>query len=392
MAKLRKTQRLILKSLSISETLEGKPQPSYPNVKLGNFNLFIGDNAQGKSRLLRTLKFISNLFGDERKPIGSEFKGELFFQLIDNAGKKQSDIKYKIEIKPGIKGNIYAETITRDKVVLLSTIKKKVINEKTGEVIPNIFLAENFPALSAISGKEYPTISMIRDFLRRMLFVDADKGRQIKFQPIAKIVDSQGSNLVSVLNHYYSKNRPIFNEITNEFKKCFDAIKSISFKAGIFKEISSPQERRFKLLALSERGVKEKILQLDWSDGMYRILHLITLPKIIFEIENTNYPPSCIFVDEIENGLDYKRLQFITDYLKDHSNDMQIVLTSHSPMIRDFIPLEYWGVFKRKGSKVNVHLPREVEKDLNKQLDLYKYKNDEFYRRHIANSNLYKVK
>jgi len=385
-----KQQRLILNSLSVNEKLGSKPLPSYPEVKFGNFNLFIGDNAQGKSRLLHTLKFIGSLFsGYQTRPITSNFKGEFFFQLFNKTGKKQSDIKYKLEIKPGLKGNTYSEAVTRDERVILSTKEKLLTNEKTGKVIPNIFLPDNLPALLAISGKEYFTISMIKNFFQRMLFVDADKGRKIDYQSNTKIVDSQGSNLVVVLNNFYSKNRPVFNEISNEFKKCFDVIKDISFKADIFREVGTSREKKFIVLAISERGIKEKILQSDWSDGMYRILHLLTLPKIILDIENTNYPPSCIFVDEFENGLDYKRLQFIVDYLKEHSNDMQIVLTSHSPMVRDFIPLEYWRIFKRKGSKIKVSLPKEVEKDLDKQLDLFKYKNDEFYRRHIANSKLY---
>jgi len=131
---------------------------------------------------------------------------------------------------------------------------------------------------------------------------------------------------------------------------------------------------------------------MEWSDGVYRLLNLIISAKVPFQTESEILPPSLVLIDEVENGLDFRTLKFIIRYLQENSDDTQIVITSHSPLVCDFVHPGDWIVAKKKGYKVNYISPAVVEKEMEKQLELFKQEHWQFYSKHICNSLLYKVK
>ena len=122
------------------------------------------------------------------------------------------------------------------------------------------------------------------------------------------------------------------------------------------------------------------------------MLCLLCLPKTVFNLTGKLDAPSLIAVDEIENGLDFKTLKFIIQYFLDYSDESQILLSTHSPLVCDFVHPNEWRVVKRNGTTVKVKHPPEVEKQLDEQLELFKNRHWEFYSKHISNSRLYRVK
>ena len=65
------------------------------------------------------------------------------------------------------------------------------------------------------------------------------------------------------------------------------------------------------------------------------------------------------------------------------------MIASHSPLICDFVHPENWIVVRRNGVTLNYLSPKLIEDDIEKQLDLFKYKHWEFYTKHISNSKNY---
>ena len=122
------------------------------------------------------------------------------------------------------------------------------------------------------------------------------------------------------------------------------------------------------------------------------MLHLLMSAKAPFVIDGKIKLPSVILIDEIENGLDFKTLKYVVNYLKDCSEDSQIIMSSHSPLVCDFVNPNDWVVARRKGSKINYLSPKYIEKNLNADLELFKFKHWEFYTKHISNSKIYRVK
>ena len=250
--------------------------------------------------------------------------------------------------------------------------------------VENYFIPRNISALVAIEEPDFPTINLIRDFFQRVLYISASKSREIRIEPNATVPDNEGVNISSVLKNWSNLYPEIFNEIMNELKESFPYIEKIYFTKERL-----PTGLTTELLTLIEKNVDMPILQPDWSDGIYRMLLLIMSTKIPFGPSNNSQPPTLILIDEIENGLDFRRLKYIINYFQDYSDESQIVISSHSPLVCDFVHPKHWIVVKRKGSKLDFISPNLIEQDIETQLDIYKRRHWDFYIKHISNSNLY---
>ncbi|RJP34525.1 MAG: DUF2813 domain-containing protein [Candidatus Omnitrophota bacterium] len=71
------------------------------------------------------------------------------------------------------------------------------------------------------------------------------------------------------------------------------------------------------------------------SEGTLRILGMLALA-------GANEPAALIGLEEPENGIHPRRIQLIAEQLKTHaeSGDTQIIVTSHSPILLEFLPRE----------------------------------------------------
>jgi predicted ATPase len=376
--------RIKLKSFEWTESRDKEVEMQLKNLSIDDFNLLISDNAQGKTRLFKTLTFFSNLFKDKPQIIITDFSGKFNFEIMDS--KEIEKVDYEINIIPENGKNNFIETVTRNNRILFSSKKKILFNESTQSEVKNYFIPKNLPALSSINEPDFITINLLRGFFQRIFWVSSNKSRQVNVSPDAIIPDNNGANISSVLNNWYKSYPELFNEVMNEFRQCFPFIKKIFFKQQDIQGMMKAD-----LLAFEEESIDHSILQTQWSDGIYRILFLLMTPKIPFHIGDQVLPPSLILIDEIENGLDFNRLKYIINYFKDYADDSQILIASHSPLVCDFVHPGNWKVAKRKGTEVNFISPKFQEEDLDSQLDLFKHKHWEFYTKHISNSEKYKI-
>jgi energy-coupling factor transporter ATP-binding protein EcfA2 len=376
---------LRLKSFSFEERQGDEIEFEVSKIDLGNFNLFIGNNAQGKTRIFKVFDFVKNLLTGQGRQISTSFNAKFNFEILSS----KESVHYTLKVTPGTEGNSYVEEISRGDLQLLSTGTKKILlNEKTNQTVDNFFVPQNLPAISAINDKQFNTIKLIREFFLRMLFINSSKVNEVINDPASFSLNSLGTNLVSVLNNWSQKYPEIYEEVKEDFKRCFPFIMDVKF-------IKRPLLGRLgliDLLAINEEGVSKEIEQLAWSDGMWRMLCLICLPKTQYEFDKHLYPPSLICIDEIENGLDFNTLQYITDYLRTYSENIQIIVSSHSPLMGKFIHPKDWQIVKRKGSKIRATKPSEIEQDLDEQLDLYKQEYWDFYEKHVSVSESYEPK
>ncbi len=371
--------RLKLKSLNVTVTIDEAVDIKFNHLATGDFNLLISDNAQGKTRLFNMLNFLSNLFKDKSPKIRSHFSGEFKFELIQ--AEKQEEVVYNLDIVPVNGENHFNETVTRNAQTIFSAKEKYLFNEVTQSEIKNYFIPKDLPALSSINEPEFITINSLRQFFKRIVWISANKSRNIDISKQSVIPDEKGYNLSSVLNNWEKDYPGLFNEVMNEFKQCFPFIKDIFFTKQDIQGIAKTD-----LLTFNEYNIEKPIIQIDWSDGINRMLHLLMTPKIPFADNGQIIPPSLILVDEIENGLDFYRLKYIAHYLQNYADESQIIISSHSPLICDFVHPQNWIIVKRKGSEVNFLSPKAQEKDLDVQLDLFKHNHWDFYTRHISNS------
>jgi predicted ATPase len=111
-------------------------------------------------------------------------------------------------------------------------------------------------------------------------------------------------------------------------------------------------------LLLHETHDKSKPLP-GWllSSGTLRILALLSLfdsPK----------PPSVLFVDEIENGLDPRTIGLLLNEIRNETTTgkMQVVITTHSPYLLDMLPIESIIATEKRIDYCKYHIPATEER------------------------------
>ena len=352
-------------------------------ANLNEFNLLISDNAQGKTRFFNVINYLSKLSNNKAHPLTTNFWSR--WEFDDEKSNSTDTFTYELQVIGLHDKNNYYENIYKNKKLIFSSRQNILIDEsKQRKRIENFYLPVNTPAIVSITEPNFRTIGLIRNYFQRIVYISSNKSREIFVDPNSLIPNQEGTNISSVLNNWNDKYPHLFNEVISEFQNRFQFIKKVYFT-----DQDTQQVLRTKILTFDENLLQFPIKQSDWSDGLFRMLFLIMSVKIPFMEGEKNTSPSLVMVDEIENGLDYKSLKFILNYFQDYSNDIQIALSSHSPLVCELIHPKNWIVVKRNGAKINFLSPKEMEEDLDSQLDLFKQKHWDLYTKHISNSNIY---
>lgn len=376
--------RVKLKSLQFSEIKEKEVELKVNDLSIDDFNLFISDNAQGKTRFFQALNGMANIFKGKPTTASSQISAAFHFEFECSGNLEK--VLYKIGIYPIGDENTFNETIVRGERIIFSSSEKILFNETEQSLVKNFFIPKNLPVLAAIVEHDFVTINLIRAFFQRVVWISSNKSRKVTVSPKAFIPSNTGEDLSSVLTNWKKTYPGIFNEVIHDFKQCFPFIKELFFSRQNIQGAVKAD-----LLTFEEEIIEKSIIQTQWSDGMYRLLFLLMAPKIPFGPHDNIEPPSIVLVDEIENGLDFNRLKYIIRYFQDYSDDSQVLISSHSPLVCDFVHPGNWRVVKRKGAELHFISPKAKEKDLQAQLDLLKHNHWDFYSRHISNSALYDI-
>lgn len=137
----------------------------------------------------------------------------------------------------------------------------------------------------------------------------------------------------------------IFKKIQNQFIEIFATVKRL--------EINIEENNNFYgspsvlALAMQEQGIEKLISTNHLSSGMRRTLNYL------FAL--TLAPKGSVFlIDEIENSLGVNCLPHIIDVMRERSNELQFILTSHHPYVINNILCKHWKLVMRNGNKVTV--------------------------------------
>jgi energy-coupling factor transporter ATP-binding protein EcfA2 len=139
-----------------------------------------------------------------------------------------------------------------------------------------------------------------------------------------------------------------FNNIMENYLNIFPEIKDIKIT---IKAVSNDEALIF--CEIQDADSEEWIPQERMSSGMFRTL--------IYIIEVITAPEgSVILIDEFENSLGINCMSEITDFILDHANGLQFIITSHHPYIINNIPWQDWQIVSRKGSHIKTKKATEI--------------------------------
>ncbi len=342
------------------QQLDGRDFRSFHELswRPGKLNLLVGPNGSGKSNLLRLLELISSVA-----------KGKLGAALKESSGivpllwdHNARSLYWKLRIDPVDEGNDSFEdalTLECELQGLPCTSSYQLVNDsltscvqleqgsqkrshriyhrdvrqamvyrrKARKLVPFGDPDPNESLLAQISdARTNPVATNVRRFLESWRVyhdVHVERGSAMRSPTTTqyvKLVEPDGSNLVSVLHTLYTSDRAFKNQINEGMRAGFgDQFEEIVFQPAAAQQIQ---------LAIQWRSSNNPHAGQDLSDGTLRFLFLLTV------LANP-VPAGLIAIDEPEAGLHPSMLPILAEYAVEASERTQIIMTSHSPQFLD---------------------------------------------------------
>jgi len=364
-----------------------------------DLNVFVGKNNSGKSNIIDALVFLSHLIkkgearntysqygGYEEIVFGKKEKEEITFNLEfilspdekhslwqelglaiseDEFQKALNKISYLIRLNENDimveevhlwyneKDIIYAKGSHRGGVYyreILDDFKKGLMQGNWGLISHG----GRSPASSILFGlpfspgdPEEKLLLFIRHFISSFVLL-APIRRSPERQTVLGIfeLNSFGENLPQVLNSLASSNRKLFEKIINSTMKIIEEIE----------EIKSPLKEGTQetYISIVEKSFTKEFNWKNIASGTKEALFLTTLL-------HTTRKGSLLMIEEPELHLHAEALWKLLSLFKKvcKEDDKQMIITTHSPMIIDFLPFEKIFIVTKENGMTKVASLRE---------------------------------
>ena len=320
---------------------------------LGRLVVLIGPNGSGKSNLLDAVRMMHSLLIDRQ---------EIAYALGQRGG-------YREVVWGGETAAEIAVSVNwRHDSTPVTAWHTAVVQFGLGEATDNVFGREEFSTsdgqsymrasgsafsfeengVSVASGNVNPERSAAPDAERRLsapnvlqsmrewAFYRFDPVAMRQPQPVRKEyqLSESGQNLSAVVHTLFSDGDPILGEIVDVLTACVPTIEKLS---------SPITDDGRTYVALKEKWVPMPVGSWGLSDGTLLALALATALM-------TPRPPSLIALEAPDTELHPHVMETLAEMLTVASEKTQVIITTHSLYLLDFLPLEAFVVVdKRKG-------------------------------------------
>ncbi|HQU43757.1 MAG: hypothetical protein B7Z73_12425 [Planctomycetia bacterium 21-64-5] len=328
-------------------------------VRLGKFNVLIGPNDQGKTSFLEAVFAIA---ATARNSIAESFwspwrgrnlayhgdpQGIRLSASLANADLSSPIIDYSVAVRALGEGCTVAQE-TVDSQVLLEDNKETIVrqflrgasvNPAFRSLVESVASRLHPPALTRWDVEELGSPSLLRP------------DRKQAFDPT-------GYGLGTCLAEQKLARDEAFNNIVSQFCQLFPEFRGIGFHRVQGRSWErGPDQRRnvvpvagdcFEMFFQRHDGIEVPANLV--SGGVLVTLAFLTMAELNGDL---------LLIEEPENGLHPARLQGIVEMLRrvcDLRPDSQVLLTTHSPLLLDFVQPEQVRLFSRnKAGDVEVH-------------------------------------
>ncbi len=309
-------------------------------VAFENINLFVGRNASGKTRLIDSLRWISDLL-DAESNIEDVATINTYFEVIFK--DEQNTIKYNLIFDD--QASISDENLFINNDIKLQRREKKLFYEGLGQNLP-FEINERFLAISRRDNLQQPFFEILHNWGKNLAHYSFG-GNMGKGQ--YKMSDWEDTDKINFKN--FNKVNVIYNKGTGQFggefvRNIINDMRHIDYNLNlILLDVAS----KYLFLKVQESDLENETYFEDMSQGMARAFSLIV---------QLNYSlmakiPSCILIDDIGEGLDYDRSKKLIELIieKAEGSNIQVFMTTNDRFVMNSVPLKYWSVIHREGNK-----------------------------------------
>lgn len=350
---------MILKSINYGQHEGQESEWRFKNLNFPMINLMVGKNASGKSRVLNVINGLANMLSRETQLRYDSGNYELNF--ISDGNKIEYNLKYE---NREIQEEKFIEN-GEEKVTRSSDGTGSIYSLEMNKTIKFKIPKNEFAITTKRDEYQHPFLEQLNRWAEQVVLFrfgtslgkdtvamgsrDTEKRRQFDNKntnlAIAKFINGQEKVGDTFVNAVISD----MNAIGYELEKI-----EVGFSENI--KIETTLEVKPNFILVKESGISSLISQIDMSQGMFRALSLIIQINHATFLNSKN-PEMTILIDDIGEGLDFERANLLVGLLleKAEKHSFQLIMTTNDRFIMNKVPLNYWTVIDRIGSKLDFY-------------------------------------
>jgi predicted ATPase len=323
-------------------------------IELGKFNVLIGPNASGKSNLLDSLAFLSDIIqGDLREKAINPRGGA---GVITFAGEEWIELSIEFVGEEGLGSSNYLLSLRKEEIKeeKLSIGQAKAIDRtekyakglcEDGQILDIGMPTYQTSASVCGSSKHYPLAQKFREYLsswKSFQFITQEMRKNLRAQKTFTL-ERSGANLAQVLLSLHTERPKLFDKVEEMLKQGIPEVEEL---------LTPLTEGGETFIALREKGFVQDFNYYQLSDGTLKLLAYITavsLPE-----------PQLLCFEEPENFVHPRLLQLTVEILKE--SEKQVILSTHSPYFINFVEPEDVIVVEKKEGETTVRRIEEPER------------------------------
>jgi len=288
-------------------------------LELGKFNVLIGPNASGKSNLLDCLAFVSE--SAQIALANSLTRRGGYVRVV--FGEEKGNIEISVDFTRDNEASQYFISFSEsgiDNERLLLGSKLEIDRQK---VAAGTWIA----AICSHTSKATEYLASLRSYN----FITSSMRRTDSAKKNL-ILDKDGGNLAQVLLSLHNERPKTFDKIEDMLKQAIPQIDEL---------LTPLTEEGQTYVAMREKGFEAPFNYFQLSDGTLKLLAYIA--AIASEEANV------VCFEEPENFIHPRLFELLVEVLK--KSDKQIILSTHSPYLVDFVEPEDVIIVEKKGKE-----------------------------------------
>ena len=301
-------------------------------LRPGPLTVLIGPNGSGKSNILDALKFMKGVYSD-----WSQAESLAQYQLEERGGFEQvvwggladQNVRFEVELSGGewTTGTLGFSTevaVDRDGRPYLSEEYYLVDSKPSADLGDRSQMGVNIP-IAAMWALGKLKLLQFYDFSPDLM----RKPTKVKQE---KVLNESGSNLSTVIHSLFSEGHPDLEEAVGMLQVMVPTVERLV--SPIFGDGQT-------YVALKEKGVENPVGAWGLSDGT--LLALAMSVALVVRPE-----PELICIESPETGIHPQMLQAVADMLEVASRDTQVIVTTQSPYLLEWLPYESFVVVEKE--------------------------------------------
>ena len=300
-------------------------------LRPGPLTVLIGPNGSGKSNILDALKFLKRVYSDWAQAedlAKSQLADRGGFQQVVWNGLTDENLRFEVEFSHGdsaLGSDGLATEIAEDGgIPYLSGESHLVDSTPIGDLGTRV-LPKSHISLDAKRTLDRLKLWQFYDFSPEAM----RKPTKVKQE---NILNESGSNLSTVVHSLYSAGHPDLEEAVSMLQVMVPTVERLT--SPIFEDGQT-------YVALKEKDVENPVGAWGLSDGT--LLALALSVALVVRPE-----PELICIESPETGIHPQMLEAVADMLEVASRDTQVIVTTQSPYLLEWLPYESFVVVEKE--------------------------------------------